>query len=273
MKASKKTICTCVLISIFTLTSAAQEKTYIPFNQVRFSITPAMYDNLKIDNKGISNAFDSKPCFGGEITVSYYQNIVKGLGVNLGLGIASAPYNTKCDFMPDVENPSKISDSKYSPQAMMVVPLSLNMYIPGKGKSWLCNIELGAKLNLEFPYQKGELHYYGGPTIDGDVNIDDAVDDIKSNSLGWVEYSTKKQILFSYFMKVGFVKVMKNRNTWHLNAVANYSPQKLGKGSYMLHTVNGDSYGNFEQNINFIGLEVVYGFTLCKKKSTPDMRD
>lgn len=280
MKIVKRVVCASVIALFLTLTVVAQEKAYIPFNQVKFSITPAMYDNLKIENQGIGGVFKSKPSIGGEIAVSYYQNIVGGFGVNLGVGWSSVPYNDSYSFIPAINNPTEInnryadgiSNSNYSRRGMMVIPLSLNMYIPGKNKSWLCNLELGAKFNLAFYEQVGHLAYYGEPGLGNNINSEDPVADIKEKSLGWVEYGRNRKELFSYFFKVGFVKVMNNKNTWHLNVVANYSPQKIGKGSYMLHTVNGDSYGTFEQNINFIGLEVAYGLTLCKKKNTPDMR-
>lgn len=271
MKTKRRVICIFAVICVLSTVSAvAQEKAYIPFNQIRFSATAAMYDNLKVvDNSGIGGAFQSKPCFGGDITVSYYQNIIKWFGMSLGVGISSAPYNTTFNFIPNTEGlpensmyANGINHSDYNPQGMLIIPLSVSMLIPTKNNSWLCNVELGAKCNIALSESDGMTYY-------GDVNNNSESinnDIIKEQSLAWIQYSTKQNVMFSYFFKVGFSKLMKRNNSWNLNIVANYSPQKLGIGSYGLKSINGNINGSFEQNINFIGIEVGYGLTLSKKK-------
>lgn len=263
---SKLAFAMILLTSVLVINVSAQEKAYIPFNQVRFSIMPALYDNLKATNtSGIDNVFGSKPCIGGELNVSYYQNIIKGFGMNIGLGLNLSPYNITLDYksykIEDGYN-YEVTQSDYNPQPLMTIPLSFNMYIPGKHKDWLANIELGAKFNYKFPNNSGSTEFSAGLSDQPSMNDEE-------NALGILKYETSRRVLFSYFFKVGFVKVMPNKNTWHLNLVLNYSPQKVGNGSYLLRTIDGNSEGIFEQNINYIGIEAAYSITLCKKKSKP----
>ena len=72
--------------------------------------------------------------------------------------------------------------------------------------------------------------------------------------------------MLSYFVKAGLMKMNKKGNSFHVNLVANYSPSTITRGTYAFYNLVYESRGAMEQNINYIGIEFSYGFTLLKNK-------
>ena len=113
------------------------------------------------------------------------------------------------------------------------------------------------------------IKYYSllDKTFEGRVNSYYYIDENNTDVQDFEFYleDTGRKHLFSYFVKLGLIKLTKKHNSFHFNLVANYSPYKLGKGWYKFHNLTYESYGTVEQNINYIGLEFTYGFTLSKR--------
>ena len=81
-----------------------------------------------------------------------------------------------------------------------------------------------------------------------------------------IESKIDKPFLFSYFLKAGATYTTKRNNGYFCNIIVHYAPKEALTGSYLFRATGGDSYGSFKQNLNYLGLEVGYAFTLCKKR-------
>jgi len=229
--------------------------------QIKFSLTPVLYDNLKLTYDE-AKLLKSRPCFSAEVTISYYQYIAKGFGINMGAGIGLAPFNFKYDFEyppGTVFDPNSYFDlNSYTyVDEIWVFPLSVQKMFSAKKGNLFYNIEAGIKLNriIAYPYVI---------SIQADYMINDTVD----ARLFYFEIEdTGKQNLFSYFLKFGIIKPTKKQNTLGCNLVLHYCPQLIGKGWYKFYNLSYDSHGSVEQNINYIGIEFIYGLTLMKSKN------
>jgi len=148
---------------------------------------------------------------------------------------------------------------------MITVPLAFSMIIPIKSSSWNIDVQVGAKFNYLYEGENKlyRTDYYwldfGDP-----LPPDDEV--VKEKSFYWIEENHDQQIMFSYFLKAGATYTTKRNNGFFFNIIANYSPQKEFTGSYLFRAIDGESYGSFKKNINYLGLEVGYALTLCKKR-------
>jgi len=254
----------CYLFNILQAHNATQ--TNYPFNQLKFSVTPALCSKLKVTQNNDA-IFNSNPSFGAEASISYYQQIVKGFGVSLGIGINSTPYSFNFSFVPNVLNPDnsyfqkEIKVKRYEPLGMITVPIALSMLIPLQTSSWSIDIHVGAKFNYLFNSGNGKTYYEWDMLYSGI-----SITDIKEKSFYWVENKIDKRFLFSYFLKVGATYTTKRKDGIYFNLITNYSPQIPITGNYMIHAKDGDNYGNFSKNINYLGFEVGYALTLCKKR-------
>jgi len=257
-----------LLLSVGLTTSNAQEteqnENLIFDKQIRFSLSPVVYDNLKIKNQG-KRHFKSYPTISGEALISYYNHIYKGYGVNVGIGLNIAPYNLNYKFKAP-ENSIFLTggneeyyeyidlwDYEYS-SAMCVFPISFNNVLPIKTS--IFSIDIGAKYQILINDSFVNLvdHFFF-------IEEGNAIVELFSFHLE----DTRKRHLVSYFLKLGIIKSTKKHNSFHFNIVANYSPTKIAKGWYMFYNLGYDSYGTVEQNINYIGFEFVYGLSLSKK--------
>lgn len=236
-------------------------------NQLRVSITGALYDNLELNNVG-QQLLKSKTCVSGEAIVSFYQHIIHGFGLNFGFGLSIAPFNYNFNFEsppgsifqtgPYKEDYKYLSGSQTTYiQDLYIFPISVQKIIPiKKTKNLYYNLELGIKMNIKtaFPYEISSNNIY---VIDDSTEV---------NLLDFYLYDTGKRNFISYFLKIGILKVTKKDNSLNYNLVFHYSPQNIGSGWYRFYELNFDSYGTVNQNINYIGIEFKYGLTLSKRK-------
>lgn len=237
-----------------------------PFNQLRFSVTPSLCSSLNETYIG-ENIFNSNRSFGIEANISYYQKIVKGFGISLGIGINSTPYNYKFSFITnetDVNNlyyNKEIFVYKYQPMGMLTVPLSLSYAFPIKSTGWKIDLEAGAKFHYTLNSWDNSIDYQW------DESWGNATPElIKEKSYYWIENKIENRVLFSYFLKVGCSYTTKKLHTFFANIVGNFSPQRITKGTFMIHAKGGDSSGWISQKPNNWGLELGYALTLCKKQ-------
>lgn len=242
-------------------------KDYVFNNQVRFSFSTMLYDNLKIENQG-ERHFKSHPTFSGETTISYYNHIYNGYGISLGLGLGLAPYNLNYNIKAPENSVFRTSiykdsyeylDLNYSEylSIMYVFPVSLTKTFTLK--KHLFSVGIGAKCHI--PMDK-TYEIEGGSSYYVDENNTDV------RLFQFYLEDTGEKPLVSYFVKLGIIKITKKHNSCHLNLVANYSPNKIGKGWYKFHNLGYESNGSVKHNINYIGFEFIYGLTFSKRKNS-----
>lgn len=226
--------------------------------QIKFSLAPVLYDNLNLTYNG-EKLLNSRPCFSAEATISYYEYLAKGFGINIGAGLGLAPINTNFYFKSSpntIFNPDiyfDLNDYIYA-DYMWIFPFSVQKMFSTKKEKLFYNIEAGIKWNriIAYPYEITN-------------QVDFVINDTLDASLYFMEIDdTGKQNLFSYFLKVGIIKPTKKQNTLGCNLVLHYCPQLFGEGWYKFYNLNYESYGNIEQNINYIGIEFIYGLSLTK---------
>jgi len=234
--------------------------------QFKFSQTTCIYDNLKFDNTG-EKLIKSLPMPGGELTLSYFNYLKNGYGLNVGLGITVAPYMTYFKFNappnsifqtgPYKEDYQILENASFSYiQDIFTLPVSIQKTFAAKhDKIKLSFIDIGFKLNykIAFPYSIVNGGTYG-------IN-----DTTEAKLFRFSLKNTPDRIIISYFVKYEWQKLLKDQNTFQYNFVLHYSPTKIGKGTYEFFNMPNQSYGTVAQNINFIGFEIAYGLTTSRR--------
>lgn len=224
-------------------------------NQIRFSITPALFQSMDVFSFGqLLPAVKSHPLPSGELSLLYSHFFKHGWGMNLGLGFMANPYNYYFEkyykgnntFVPG------FSETYYIP--MLVLPVSVQKLFPlHRANRWF-SAEMGLKMNLQNHYS-----YIG-------QHIGYETDDGYHGTYFSSQLSTTQQVLVSGFAKLGFVTQTKRKNTFHYNVVFHYSPQKPLKAVYQFPELRNTPSGALHQNMNYIGFEFCYGLSLGKKK-------
>lgn len=254
------------LLSIDASAQEHQEKQLFIFNnQLKFSISPVLYNKLEINNTG-EKLINSRPCFSGEIAISLYQYIKNGFGINIGAGFGIAPFNIKYNFKSPSGSifntgPNKeyydylsFSNSTYI-QDFYVFPVSIQkIFNNKKNTNHYYSCEFGIKFNkkIAYPYEisGGDMYV-----------IDDTTD---AQLFNFSINNTNNRNIISYFIKFGINNVNKKHNSFHINFVIHYSTKEIGVGWYKFYNLKYDSYGSIKQNINYIGFEFIYGLNFRK---------
>jgi len=240
------------------------DSNYFLDDQIKFSLSPVMYDNLRISNWG-EDLLKSRVTFSAEASILYYKNLKNNFGINIGMGLGLVPYNIHYGFnAPEnsifqtgiyKDDYSYLSDTYYEyVQSIWTFPISIQKLIKYKPNLYY-SIEAGLKLNrvIAFPYEIA----YGAEYV-----INDSID---ARLFNFYLSGTQKNI-FSYFLKVGLLKRLKSQNTFQFNLMLNFSFQEIGIGYYEFENLPYESRGQIGQNINYIGFEFVYGLSLFKEK-------
>lgn len=256
---------TLLLLLVTNIYSQNVENVYFKTgNQIKFSASPLLYDNLEISNFG-EQILKSKSRVSYEAIISYYHHIKKGYGFNIGCGLTLAPLNIH--YKIKVPDNSIFQTDKYKyeefdswfneyMQSLLVFPISFQYIFSIKSSSnYLFSTDFGTKFNLiwAYPYsiELGE-----------NAITNDTTDNIVFNCK---LFDNGKRNLISFFVKFGVIKLTNRLNTLQCNFILNYSPFKLGIGKYDFPNFGYKSYGTVRQNINYIGIEFAYGLTLSKK--------
>ena len=247
-----------LLLCFLSFQTQAQDK-----SQIRFSVSPILYDNLTLSHKG-EKLLNSSKTLNGQGLISYYQPIGSEYGINAGLGLRLTSYNINYDFeIPDnsVFNNGirtgnlEINHNAYS-NALYMVPVSFQKTFKSKS-SMRYSLELGVTAN--FVSQKELLESMSVWC----ENVEDGSDQLFGMTLDNLPETTK---MLSYFIKVGLIKGNKIGDSFHINLVANMSATDIMKGHYEFRHLGYESYGNTSQKLSYIGLELCYGLSLFQKK-------
>ena len=223
-----------------------------------------MYENLRISNWG-EELLKSRVTFSAEASILYYKSLKNNFGINIGLGLGLVPYNIHYGFNAP-ENSifqtgiykndySYLNTTRYDyVQSIWTFPISIEKIIKYKPNLYY-SIEAGLKLNrvIAFPYEI---------TFEDVYVINDSTD---ARLFNFYLTDTQKNI-FSYFLKVGFLKKLKSQNSFQFNLMLNFSFTKIGIGYYEFENLPYESRGQIGQRINYIGFEFVYGLSLFKEK-------
>lgn len=260
-----KNVCIILFLFLSVCTSKAQE---VPlYNQVKLSISPVLYEALSINNTGAGH-LNSKSAFSGETTISYSCPIWGRYKVNIGAGCGLPAYSINFDIIAPENSLYQISEyandykelshTEYWYSVMTsVFPVSVQrVFRPNRGDLFY-SIDVGIKCSRYAQRNWSEnfgIHYY----INEEVSYVSLID-------LYSEHTSREWIL-SYFLKFGLIKSMKNNNAVDVNFVLNYSPVKANIGYYRFNHLGYDSYGEFTQQLSYIGLEFSYGFSLKKKE-------
>lgn len=248
----------------------AQDALYSPDDflfdrQIKISITATLYDNLEIDNNG-PDYFNSRPCVSGELSVLYYHHLLNNIGINIGAGLGSAPFNIDYYFdapLTSIFRTRPASEKEYLDlihyeyvNFMAMIPFSLQKNIEMK-KHLFYNIELGIKFNhlIAYPYSIGVSHIY-------------ELDETGTESAELLDFQisdTNRRSFLSYFAKIGLLKLNRKGNSLHYNVVFHWSPVDIGEGTYNFQNLGLVSNGTVRQNVNYIGFEFAYGLTRLRR--------
>ena len=250
-----------LLLCFLSFQTQAQDK-----SQIRFSVSPILYDNLTLSHEG-EKLLNASPTLSAETYLSYHQPIYKDYAINLGVGITLPAFNTNYNF--EAPDNSIFQTGEYSngykkllgndywyESTMYIFPISLNKIFSSRNSDIIYSLDIGIKLNkCNTNWGLKSRDYYYISEQDPYVTL------LNLN----LETGEKENIL-SYFIKVGLIKGNKIGDSFHVNLVANYSPKLIASGSYEFFNLGYESSGSIEQNINYIGIEFSYGLSLNNKK-------
>ena len=247
----------------------SDEAYIVPYQYIKISVSPVLYQNLSISEYGQKKLLKSRPTLSGEITASYFYRLNKKYYLSIGAGIGLVPFNFCYNFKtPENSVFLKGDRAKYYEymdnnhyeyiQSMWVFPFSIQKHIKSKRLNKHLTWELGLKYNnvVAYPYKITTGHLLV------------TTDSTEARLFQLQMFDTKKH-LFSGFFKVGMIKFYKSQNAIHLNAVLHLSPMKMGMGSYEFSNLPFSSKGQVSQKLNYIGFECAFSFPL-NKVYTPD---
>ena len=261
MKQILKHVGVSLLLCFFSFQLKGQE---IRKSQIRLSVSPILCDDLSLTYQG-KDHLQSSNTLNGQATLSYYQPIGKGFGVNAGFGLRLTSHNINYDFKTPVNtvfdtevaqtDRLEHTSSVYA-NGLYVFPLSLQKIFTMK-PNLNYSIELGATANIVVNkelWERVRVWYRNGDSSDQlfEMQLENEPEDDK---------------MLSYFVKAGLIKMNKRGNSFHVNLVANYSPRKIASGTYAFYNLGYESRGTVEQNINYVGIELSYAISPFKKKN------
>ncbi len=258
-----------ILLLLFTNTllfGQTIEKSDMIFkDQIKFSLSTMLYDNLAINQFSGEQLLKSKPVFSGEITISYYRHLKNNLGLNFGAGLGLAPFYINYNFKapknsifqtgPYKEAYEYLGDIRHYEyaNAIWVFPVSIQKIVQKKENRYY-SFEGGIKINsvIAHPYVISVGHNF---------QIDDTTEARLFNFI----LGSQKKILLSYFLKAGLMRITKKQNTLQLNGVLHFCFSDIGIGDYEFLNLGFENTGQVGQKINYIGFEFTYGLTTSKR--------
>lgn len=260
MNIKKKILALFIIFSIASFSTKAQDiinkESNFNNTQIKLSLSTLLYDNLRL-YEFADKQLKSSAMLSGESSISVFKPLKNRYGINIGVSIGIIPYNLNYKFSTPENTPFNtgtikygILDMKFNDYSNQISSgfISFQKIYSTKGKNIVIN--LGVKLNKLIPYF----------TKGGDVYAID--DNTEIRLFDYFIKSIDNEYIVSYIAKIGLIKELKNNNSISLSLTANYSPKKISMGEYNFYELPTACYGQIGQNINYIGLEFSYGFSL-----------
>jgi len=237
--------------------------------QLKFSIMPMVFGGMKVKPEAGEKILESRPSKSIAGGVSYYQKLNDNLGLNIGVQIGGVSEHQRVNMLnypnPDNKNKHSYSWSNYLTTHYIGIPTSLQMTLKEK-KLYSIIGEVGFSSMYIKPYRSIGSSTWSYGEFGSDIS------ELDSSYLG-VDIKSTSKFAFGVFSKVGIVKKTQNSgSSIETNLVVHYSPTTIAEGEYSFTSEatkffkEGRGNGTISHSINYIGLELVYGLTVQKKK-------
>lgn len=247
----------------------AQKAVYLNpsyLSQIRFSVTTGLYDRMDIYTIG-APLLTSKPGIGGEVSITFSQQIAMGFGINIGVGLGMIPYNFSYDFNtpsgaplnpgPDHSDTQNLSSiPNITEEGVFVFPITVNkLFRLHPEKNLFLNLEAGIKINSKttFPYAISGTHSISFPI------------DMQFEYFNYRLESAGSNSFLAYTFKAGLLRFNKRFNSFHMNIVYQFAPPTILTGNYAFENIGVQSEGTMELQQSYLGIEFAYGLTLGNK--------
>ncbi len=209
----------------------------------------------------------SKPGIGGEVSISFSQQIAMGFGVNIGVGLGMIPYNFSYNFNTppgaplnpgpdhgDTQNLSSLPNN--NSVGVFTFPITVNkLFRLHPEKNLFLNLEAGIKYNSKtsFPFAASGTHSI---SIDGGMQFE---------YFNYRLESAGSNSFLAYTFKAGLHSFNKRFNSFHMNIVYQFAPPTILTGTFQFQDIGVQSQGTMELKQSYFGIEFAYGLTLGKK--------
>ncbi len=220
----------------------------------KFSVASVFYEPLRITNTG-KDYLKTLPCPSFASSISFYQGLGGGFGINLGVGYDRLANLCYYSF----QSPESSIYHTYGYDTIKTIfknyflsnttfPLTIQKTFKSKTKrNRYYSVEAGIKYNIN---QLDPMDF---------EFTDEYFTDNKFDTLFYMYIFGKVQSPISYIFKTGIIWITQKNNYLTLNLTANLS-KPIGEGYYTFWHLNKESYGRVEQSINYVGVEFVYGY-------------
>jgi hypothetical protein len=235
---------------------------HYPYNtQVGISLNTNLLSKMRIEpNYQISSPpseyFRSSPSFGTGLGVYLYQRVYKWFGIQIGVEYSHITmcYGGTANFT-GLSNKTSL---KYYTE-MFTFPILFNA-------SYYFNEKHGLDISLA-PFM---LRVTSAP-IRGLYSTDK---EIRNNNGDYCWFGLRDYVPYgiSFYGKVGYNYLFKNKNTLGVAIVGGYNSEPYAQGRYVVDMNDGTRVeeGRVSLRNTFIGLQFSYGFSMKKTLCTPD---
>jgi hypothetical protein len=269
-----------ILLIIFVLThKSTKAEVIVKFPKSLFTMqgTASFQNSPQISNNPSPAQFERKISIAPILSFNFSYLILpeKHIYATLGLGHRSTPmkyelntniirgseiWNSNSDFYeqayPNGAAPATIKefDWRYGDNQFFRTYLGLNKLFPFKSNSDLC-LNLGLGLATLWKFDKSIELYSGFGYVNPQT----------SESIKFLEVEVgdnRGKLLYHNFnSKLGLTK-FGERKVYHINFVFNLGLTHLAVGEYKVLNNGAEESGNLKMNMNYLGLEIGYGWQL-----------
>lgn len=227
-------------------------------SQIQFSVTPILYQNLKVRvNKG-NPYLKSKPTISGNFLVSYNQHLKKGFYINIGAGLGLIPYNVNYDveslpssFLKNEIDVVSFQGNMYSySQWVYNLPISVQKSFYRKNRLFNIGVGVDYKFINDYAFTNGHGIQFNQDVTSPYHSVDLFYMDIP--------YSGFDDVV-SVFLQAGCKFRLKKNNTVDFHLVMDFIPKPISEGQYYFYQLIDENEGTVQQRISNIGIRITYG--------------
>ncbi len=240
------------------------EKTDFLANYLQFNVSPVLFKGYQYSGD-VNNLLRRSATSSIEIGISSTRRIYNKFYLSIGAIAGVVPEKTFYNFETPKESIFSFDNPEYSSanietkvKALIyfyyAFPFSIKMEVAKFGTNTIY-VESGVRANwfLNYPFSvQYEDNYF--------------IDSTNTATLFTQKVSQTKQIVASYFGKVGLVRPAGNRNVLGFAIVCNYSPKAIAEGEYKFFNLGFDNFGKASLSMSYIGVELSYGLQSKKNR-------